>query len=121
MEDLGEPLSYLVVEKGVPVYSSDEQKVGRVVRVLSEAKVDMFDGIVIDTTAGPGGHRFVDAPEVGEIFERGVVLKMTAAEAARLPKPGENPGTLQVSAADVAGQPRTGALRRLWNLISGKG
>jgi uncharacterized protein YrrD len=121
MEDLGEPTSYLVVDKGVPVYSSDGQNLGRVVRVLSEAKVDMFDGIVIDTTPGPGGHRFVDAPEVGEIFERGVVLKIDAAAAAELPKPGENPGTLNVSAADVAGAPRPGALRRLWNLISGKG
>jgi hypothetical protein len=121
MEDLGEPTSYLVVDKGVPVYSSDGEKIGRVVRVLSEAKVDMFDGIVVDTTAGPGGHRFVDAPEVGEIFERGVLLKIDAAAAAALPKPGPNPGTLQVSSADVAGQPRPGALRRLWNLISGKG
>jgi uncharacterized protein YrrD len=121
MDDLGEPTSYLVVDKGVPVYSSDGEKVGRVVQVLSEAKVDMFDGIVIDTTAGPGGHRFVDAPEVGEIFERGVILKIDAAEAANLPKPGQNPGTLQVSAADVAGEPRPGALRRLWNLLSGRG
>lgn len=121
MEDLGDPISYLVVDKGVPVYSSDGQNLGRVVSVLSEAKVDMFDGIVFDTTAGPGGHRFVDAPEVGEIFERGVVLKIDAAEAAKLPKPGQNPGTLEVSAADVAGEPPPGALRRLWNLISGKG
>jgi hypothetical protein len=121
MDDLGEPTSYLVVDKGVPVYSSDDQQVGRVVRVLSEAKVDMFDGIVIDTTAGPGGHRFVDAPEVGEIFERGVILKIGADEVARLPKPGPNPGTLQVSAADVAGEPRPGALRRFWNMLSGKG
>jgi hypothetical protein len=121
MDDLGEPTSYLVLDKGVPVYSSDAQKIGVVVRVLSEAKVDMFDGIIIDTTPGPGGHRFVDAPEVGEIFERGVILKIDAAEAAKLPKPGENPGTLEVSAADVAGEPQPGVLRRLWNTLSGKG
>ncbi|HEV7563931.1 MAG TPA: hypothetical protein VGO24_10580 [Solirubrobacterales bacterium] len=122
MEDLGEPISYLVVEKGVPVYSSDGQKVGRVVRVLSEARVDMFDGIVIDTTAGPGGHRFVDAPEVGEIFERGVVLKISADEVAKLPKPGQNPAALSVSPDDlVGGGSRPGLLRRAWNAISGKG
>jgi hypothetical protein len=121
MDDLGEPISYLVVDKGVPVYSSDGQRLGRVVKVLSEARVDMFDGIVFDTTAGPGGHRFVDAPEVGEIFERGVVLKIDAGAAAALPKPGQNPGTMKVSAADVAGTPRQGALRRFWNMLSGKG
>lgn len=87
MDDLGERTSYLTVKRGVAVYSSDGERVGRVVRVLREAKVDMFDGIVFDTTAGPGGHRFVDAPEVGEIYERGVILKIDAAEAAELPKP----------------------------------
>jgi hypothetical protein len=122
MEDLGEPTSYLVVDKGVPVYSSDGQNLGRVVRVLSEAKVDMFDGIIIDTTPGPGGHRFVDAPEVGEIFERGVVLKIDAAEAAKLPKPGANPGALSVNPADLVGGGRgRGFLGRTWDRLSGKG
>lgn len=121
MNDLGEPTSYLVVAKGVPVFSSDGQRLGRVVRVLSEAKVDMFDGIVFDTTSGPGGHRFVDAPEVGEIYERGVILKITAAEAARLGKPGQNPGSLEVSPDDVAGEPGPGLLRRAWNSLSGRG
>jgi hypothetical protein len=122
MDDLGDPISYLVIEKGVPVYSSEGTDLGRVVNVLSEARVDMFDGIVFDTTPNrPGGHVFVDAPEVGEIFERGVVLKITDAEASQLPKPGQNPGTLEVSAADVAGEPRPGLMRRAWDRLSGKG
>jgi PRC-barrel domain protein len=86
MDDLGAPLSYLVLKKGVPVYSSDGQRLGRVVKVLSAPEANMFDGIVFDTKAGPGGHRFVDAPEVGQIYERGVVLKIDAAEAGSLPK-----------------------------------
>jgi len=86
MDDLGAPLSYLVLKKGVPVYSKDGERLGRVVQVLSAPEAHMFDGIVFDTKAGPGGHRFVDAPEVGEIFERGVVLRIDAAEAEALPK-----------------------------------
>jgi hypothetical protein len=86
MDDLGAPLSYLVLGKGVPVYSSDGQRLGRVVRVLSAPEANMFDGIIFDTKAGPGGHRFVDAPEVGQIYERGVVLTIDAAEAESLPK-----------------------------------
>ena len=86
MDDLGAPLSYLVLEKGVPVFSRDGQRLGRVVRVLSAPEANMFDGLIFDTKAGPGGHRFVDAPEVGEIYERGVVLKIDAGEAASLPK-----------------------------------
>lgn len=90
MDDLGERSSYLTVQRGVAVFSSDGERLGRVVRVLREAKADMFDGIVFDTTAGPGGHKFVDAPEVGDIYERGVLLKIDAAEAAALPKPTAN-------------------------------
>jgi hypothetical protein len=120
MENLGERCSYLTVEKGTPVYSSDGEKLGRVVRVMSAPDADMFDGVVFDTTAGPGGHRFVDAPEVGEIFDRGVVLKIDAAAAANLKAPEANPGSLKVNPADLGGSKR-GGLGRFWNRISGKG
>lgn len=119
MEDLGEPNSYLAVAKGVPVYSSDGENLGRVVRVLSAPNLDMFDGIIFDTTTGPGGHRFVDAPEVGQIYERGVVLKIDAAEAAKLSPPGANPGALSVNPADLVGGKR-GLFRRAWDSISGR-
>lgn len=86
MEDLGAPISYLVLKRGATVYSSDGERLGRVVRVSGDRKSHIFDGIVFDTTLGPGGHRFVDAPEVAEIYERGVILKITAAEAESLPR-----------------------------------
>jgi len=121
MQDLGERSSYLTVAKGVPVFSSDGEKLGRVVRVLSAPNIDMFDGIVFDTSAGPGGHRFVDAPEVAEIFEGGVVLGIDAAEAAKLPPPGANPGALSVNPADLAGGAKRGFLGRTWDRLSGKG
>jgi hypothetical protein len=121
MENLGEPISYLTISKGVPVYSSDGEKLGRVVRVLSAPNIDMFDGVVFDTTAGPGGHRFVDAPEVGEIFEKGIVLKIDAAEAAKLSPPGANPGSISVNPADLAGGRGRSGLGRFWDRLSGKG
>lgn len=120
MSDLGEPGSYLTVKRGVPVYSSDGERLGKVVRVLAAPNLDMFDGIIFDTTAGPGGHRFVDAPEVGQIFERGVLLKIDAAEAARLPKPGANPASLSVNPADLASGGGRGALRRAWDSLLGR-
>jgi hypothetical protein len=86
MVDLGAPISYLVLKRGTPVYSSDGERLGRVVRVRGDRPTHIFDGIVFDTTLGPGGHRFVDAPEVAEIYEQGVVLKIDAAEAESLPK-----------------------------------
>jgi hypothetical protein len=87
MEDLGHPVSYLVAKRGIPVFSRDGEKLGRVVKVQAAPEANMFDGIVFDTNWGPGGRRFVDAPEVDGIYERGVVLKIDAAEAESLPKP----------------------------------
>ena len=86
MEDLGNPISYLVAKRGIPVFSSDGEKLGRVIKVFAAPEANMFDGILFDTNWGPGGRRFVDAPEVGEIYERGVILKIAAAEVDSLPK-----------------------------------
>jgi hypothetical protein len=117
--DLGEPTSYLALGHGVAVYSSDGARLGKVVEVLKEERADVFDGIIFDTTAGPGGHKFVDGPEVGEIHDKGVVLKLTAEEAAKLPKPSPNPGALKVDPSDL-GKSSGGGLRRFWDRLSGK-
>ena len=84
--NLGEPSSYLVLGDGAPVYSCDGEKVGVVEQVLADAEVDIFDGIVLDTSVLPGGHRFVDADQVEEIFEKGVLLRCDRAGAEALPE-----------------------------------
>jgi hypothetical protein len=122
VDDLGSKVSYLVAKPGIPVYSSDEVKLGTVVEVLDAPEVDLFDGIIFDTTHDrPGGHKFVDAPEVEGIYERGVLLSIDAAAAAKLAKPQKNPGSIEVSPDDVAGEPGPSFWRRTWNLLSGKG
>lgn len=121
MTDLGAPVSFLTLANGVPVYSSDGEELGKVEHVLSAPNIDIFDGIVIDTSVLPGGHRFVDAPEVAEIYERGVVLSIDAAAAKSLPEPGANPGSIDVNPADLVKGGRHDKLRRAWDLISGKG
>jgi hypothetical protein len=119
MDDLGQPSSYMALKSGVPVFSSDGEKLGKVVTVLRDLDADVFDGVVFDTTAGPGGQRFVDGPEVGEIYDGGVVLKLDAAAAAGLPAPSANPGSLKVNPGDLSGA-REGFLRRAWNSLSGR-
>jgi len=122
VDDLGSKVSYLVARRGIPVFSSDEVKLGTVVEVLDAPEADLFDGIIFDTTPKrPGGHKFVDAPEVEGIYENGVILTIDAATAAKLAKPGQNPGSLEVSPDDVAGEPGPSFWRRAWNLLSGKG
>ena len=120
MKDLGTPASFLTLPMGVPVYSSDEEEVGKVEHVLSAPDIDIFDGIVLDTSVLPGGHRFVDAPEVAAIYERGVVLRIDAATARDLPEPSANPGSIEVGPGDMVGGKRHDKLRRAWDLISGK-
>lgn len=121
MKDLGAPISYLTLSEGVPVFSSDERELGKVEHVLAAANIDIFDGIVIDRSVLPGGHRFVDAPEVAEIYERGVVLSIDAAAAEGLPEPGPNPGSIAVGPDDMAKDEGGDKLKRAWDKISGKG
>lgn len=117
--DLGAPSSYLALRPGSPVYSCDGEKLGAVEHVLAEPKVDIFDGIVIDRSALPGGNRFVDAPEVEEIFERGVLLKITAAQARDLPVPEPNPATMSAEPGDLDEGELGRKLRKAWERISG--
>jgi len=67
------------------VISSDGEQVGTVAEVLDNYREHIFDGLVIETSAGE--RRFVDAPEVARTAERAVTLTITAAECAELPPP----------------------------------
>jgi hypothetical protein len=108
MDDLGSKVSYLVAKRGIPVLDAPE--------------ADIFDGVIFDTTPKrPGGHKFVDAPEVEGIYERGVILTIDAAAAAKLAAPGKNPGTITVSPDDVAGEPGPSFWSKAWDRLSGKG
>ncbi len=98
--DDGHAVHYSAVQRGMPVYGSDEQPVGKVVEVLDNFREHIMDGVVFETPDGV--RRFVDAPEVARTAELGVTLTITAAEAAQLAPP------QSVSA------PRGGALKRLF-------
>jgi hypothetical protein len=117
--DLGNPTSYLVLADGTPVLSSDGREVGKVEHVLADADSDVFDGVIVDMRAGPGGHRFADASLVEAIYERGVVLAMTASAADELPEPSDNPATLEASPDDTAPDDLQDKLRRAWDYLSG--
>jgi hypothetical protein len=118
--DLGNPISYLVLADGTPVLASDGQEVGQVEHVLADPDADVFDGVIVDMRAGPGGHRFADADLVDAIHERGVVLALDAEAAARLPEPAENPATLSADPDDTAPDTLSDKLRRAWDYLSGR-
>jgi uncharacterized protein YrrD len=117
--DLGNPVSYLVLPEGTDVMSSDGHKLGTVEHVLAVPDADVFDGVIVDMSAGPGGHRFADAQQVESIYERGLVLTLDAEQAAKLPEPSENPVAMDASPDDVAPDGLDDKLKRAWDYLSG--
>jgi uncharacterized protein YrrD len=117
--DLGDPTSYLELAEGVPVYSVDGEPIGVVEHVLADPDSDIFDGLVVDSRAGPGGHRFADATLVDALYERGAVLALGAAACARLPEPSASPAVMGADPDDTTPDDLGDKLRRAWNVISG--
>jgi hypothetical protein len=116
--DIGPPVSYEVLAPGTTVLSSDGEEVGTVVHVLADEGEDVFDGIVL-AEPGETRHRFADADDIAEIHERGVVLKLSATESARLPEPTENPAVMREDPGEGPASPLQNKLRRAWDLLSG--
>ncbi len=119
-DDPGQRISYMVLAKGTRVEGRDRGEVGTVKRVLADVGTDIFDGLILDTS---DGDRFVDAPQVADLYERLVVLEMTADQARTLPEPTPSAAAVNLSPDDIAGD-TTGdkvrdAAKRAWDRISG--
>jgi hypothetical protein len=85
--------------------------------VLADEREDIFDGIVIEAS---GGHRFVDAPEVEEFFERAVVLRIPASGVAALHEPSANPAVMRHGGEEDSEGHLAHKLRRAWDMVSGR-
>jgi hypothetical protein len=118
--EYGESISYLTLKRGVDVISADGDRIGVVEHVLGDEKTGIFDGIVIDTKLGPGGTRFVDAPDVAECRERAVLLSVATADIERLPKPEPSPAVLEHHGVEDTEGKVQGRLRQAWDRLSGK-
>ena len=113
MSDDGHAIGYNILARGTAVRSSDGIQVGTVRRVMDNAREHIFDGILIDT---PRGRRFVDAPEVGRILERAVILTITAAEVEALPEQGSAVSDPMRNATTLRRVKRWGrSLRERWD------
>jgi hypothetical protein len=80
-DDHGDPISYQALQRGTPIFSSDDHELGVVERAIDNPKEHIFDGIVMNA-----GDRqlWVDAPEVARITERRVTLTIDTEAAAEL-------------------------------------
>ncbi|AEV82135.1 hypothetical protein ACWT_1119 [Actinoplanes sp. SE50] len=100
-EDLGEPVAYLVLKEGVPVYAPSGDRIGTVEHVLSDEPADVFHGLLIST---PDGRRFASGDQVAGLYEHGAVLTEPAEQLAR-------------SGADLPGERSGGTLKRAWDWL----
>jgi sporulation protein YlmC with PRC-barrel domain len=82
--DEGLPIAYEVLDRGVPVYSTEGESVGTVDHVVAAEREDIFHGIVIQTESGK---KFLAADDVASLHERGVDLRISAQAVTELPEP----------------------------------
>jgi uncharacterized protein YrrD len=80
MTDAETPIAWPALKKGVPVYSSDGEELGKVASVVADEQKDIFSGLTLD----PGvfkHQRFVPAELVEQMTTGGVRLSLPSAEA----------------------------------------
>jgi hypothetical protein len=102
-EDLGAPVSYLVLADGTPVFDTSGDRAGEVEHVLADDHSDVFHGLIVKTTAG---HRFASAAVIDGLFEHGVIISVAAGQ---LPEPSSDPSA---AAADDEG-----ILKKAWDWL----
>jgi hypothetical protein len=83
--DLGQPIAYVLLAEGTPVFAHDGGRIGVVEDIVGDLSADVFDGILIHTTPLPGNHLVARSDQIEELRERGVLLRVdrTALEPAR--------------------------------------
>ncbi len=79
----GDPVSWLLIEKGWRVVASDGTDIGKVHEVIGDKGKDIFDGLSVSSGL-LGRPRYVPAERVRSIIEACVQLDLVPAEAERL-------------------------------------
>jgi hypothetical protein len=78
------PIAYEALTTGTPVLSTTGTEIGIVEHVLADSSLDLFDGLVVKTSAGL---RFVTADQVGLITTTAVHSKVVNADIPNLQLP----------------------------------
>ncbi len=77
---MANPISYMALQKGTPVVTSDGTELGTVTEVISDDQKDIFSGLEV-TSGLLSGKRFVPADLVASITDDAVELSFTSEEA----------------------------------------
>jgi hypothetical protein len=79
-----DPVSWLQIEQGWNVVSSDGVVVGTVAQVEGDKQSDIFDGLAVAFERKPSRINYVPGEQVGVIYPGEVTLKITSTDAAEL-------------------------------------
>ncbi len=74
MQDLGPPIAYLALHRGIPVFDRDGNRLGVMEHVLADERSDIFHGLIVGAEPPLPRHSFVDADHIAELHEGGVLL-----------------------------------------------
>jgi hypothetical protein len=110
VDDDEHEISYLALEVGTPVESSEGHTFGTVEHVLQVPSEDLFDGIAVATGQGL---RLVVRDQILQITNRTVRCSLTDEQATRLPPP-DGPPVFHVDAFQDTGASLTARLGRLF-------
>jgi hypothetical protein len=80
---MADPVSWLQIEQGWNVVTSDGVTVGQVAQVEGDKQDDIFDGLAV-VSAHPKETRYVPGEQVGAIYPGEVTLKIASADAGKL-------------------------------------
>ena len=78
-----DPVSWLQIEQGWNVVTSDGVTVGTVAQVEGDKQSDIFDGLAV-VSRHPSQIRYVPGEQVGAIYPREVTLKIASADSGTL-------------------------------------
>jgi uncharacterized protein YrrD len=115
MEDLGAPVSHLVLKDGVPVYDPGGERIGVVDQVIADEITGIFEGLVIHTLPLPGRHVFASYDQIRELHERGVLLAVGPGELHEL----DEESARRRAAGEAPESPLQAALRKAWDWLTG--
>ena len=81
---MADPVSWLQIQQGWNVSTSDGGRVGTVAQVEGDKQADIFDGLAVEFGV-PKQVRYVAGEQVGAIYPGEVTLKISTTEAGTLP------------------------------------
>jgi hypothetical protein len=80
---MADPVSWLQIQQGWNVVTSDGTSIGAVAQIEGDKQADIFDGLAVES-GDPVQVRYVPGEQIGLIYPGEVTLKITAAEAGAL-------------------------------------